>query len=249
MFDLVTGKARHLPSYPALPIVLSTTAQAALATAALLVPALLVAERIPEIPTMLAFVAPPPPPTPEPRPPPLQRRVASPQPAQAHAAQPVREIVGRVEAAAAIGPEPATGDPFGDEADPGEFERGVPGGIAGGVVGGIPEPPPPPPPPPPDRAPIRVGGQIQAPALLYRVEPFYPPPAIQARLQGIVILEALVDREGNVAEVTILRSAGALDREALTAVRQWRYSPLVLNGVRERFILTVTLSFSLESKG
>ena len=247
MFDLVTGKARHLPSHPTLPIVLSTTAQAALATVALLVPALFVAERISKTPTMLAFVAPPPP-APEPPPPPLQRRVAPPQPAQAHAAQPVREIVAPVEAAAEIGPEPGTGDPFGDEAEPGEFEKGVPGGIAGGLVGGIPEPPPPPP-PPPDRAPIRVGGQIQAPALLYRVEPFYPPPAIQARLQGIVILEALVDREGNVAEVKILRSAGALDREALIAVRQWRYSPLVLNGVRERFILTVTLSFSLESKG
>ena len=248
MFDLITGKAKHLPSHATLPIVLSTTAQAAVATAALLVPALFVAERIPEIPTMLAFVAPPPA-APEPPPRPLRRPVEPPQPAQAHAAQQVRESVAPVEAAAVIGSEPATGDPFGDEAEPGEFERGVPGGIAGGLVGGIPEPPPPPPPPPPDRAPIRVGGQIQAPALLYRVEPFYPPPAIQARLQGIVILEALVDREGNVAEVTILRSAGALDREALTAVRQWRYSPLVLNGVRERFILTVTLSFSLESKG
>jgi TonB family protein len=62
-----------------------------------------------------------------------------------------------------------------------------------------------------------------------------------------VILEAIVDRDGAVAEVKVLRSAGALlDREALLAVRQWRYSPLVLNGIPERFILTVTLSFSLQ---
>jgi TonB family protein len=64
-----------------------------------------------------------------------------------------------------------------------------------------------------------------------------------------VILEAIVDRDGTVAEVKVLRSASALlDREALIAVRQWRYTPLVLNGQRERFILTVTLSFNLDIK-
>jgi len=64
-----------------------------------------------------------------------------------------------------------------------------------------------------------------------------------------VILEAIVDRDGTVAEVKVLRSANTLlDREALIAVRQWRYSPLVLNGQRERFVLTVMLSFSLEIK-
>jgi TonB family protein len=50
-----------------------------------------------------------------------------------------------------------------------------------------------------------------------------------------------------VAEVKVLRSASPLlDREALLAVKQWRYSPLVLNGIRERFVLTVTLTFSLD---
>ena len=64
----------------------------------------------------------------------------------------------------------------------------------------------------------------------------------------MVILEAIVDRDGTVAELKVLRSAGVLlDREALLAVRQWRYKPLLLNGIRERFILTVTLSFHLEA--
>ena len=72
--------------------------------------------------------------------------------------------------------------------------------------------------------------------------------AVSARLQGVVILEALVDREGTVADVKVLRSAGSvLDREALIAVRQWRYAPLVLNGQRLRFVVTVILSFSVES--
>jgi protein TonB len=155
------------------------------------------------------------------------------------------ELVAPVEAPKTIEPEPAGEDL--DEGVPGGVEGGVPGGIVGGVIGGLPEPPPPPPPPPAVRGPIRIGGQIQAPTLVRRVEPFYPPTAVDARLQGIVILEAIVDRDGSVAEVKVLRSASPLlDREALLAVKQWRYSPLVLNGIRERFVLTVTLTFSLD---
>jgi len=94
---------------------------------------------------------------------------------------------------------------------------------------------------------VRIGGQIQAPKLVHRVEPYYPPTAVNARLQGIVILEAIVDRDGTVAEIKVLRSANPLlDREAVLAVKQWRYEPLVLNGKPERFVLTVTLSFNLE---
>jgi protein TonB len=120
--------------------------------------------------------------------------------------------------------------------------------VVGGVVGGLPDAPlpPPPPPAPAPRAPVRIGGQIQAPALLHRVEPIYPPFAVNAHLQGVVILEALVDEDGTVAEVKVLRSPNALlDNAALTAVRQWRYSPLLLNGIRTRFVLTVVLSFYL----
>ena len=96
---------------------------------------------------------------------------------------------------------------------------------------------------------MRVGGQIQAPTLIHRVEPYYPPTAVDARLQGVVILEAIVDRDGSVAEVKVLRSVNPLlDREAILAVKQWRYSPLVLNGLRERFVLTVMLSFSIETR-
>ena len=130
---------------------------------------------------------------------------------------------------------------------PGGVEGGIPGGVVGGVVGGLPDVPAPPP-PPPQRGPIRTGGQIETPELVHRVEPYYPPVAVAAHLEGIVILEAIVDRDGTVAELKVLRSGGVLlDREALLAVRQWRYKPLLLNGQRERFILTVTLSFHLEN--
>ena len=245
MFDLVTGKARHLPSHASLPIMFSTIGQATVVSALLVIPALFVAEQIPEIPTMMAFVAPPPPP-PAPPPPPMQRPEPAKPIAQAQPAPSTSELIAPVEAPKSIEPEPA-GAQYLDEGVPGGVEGGVPGGILGGVIGGLPEPPPPPPPAPAARVPVRIGGQIQAPSLIHRVEPFYPPTAVDARLQGIVILEAVVDRDGTVAEVKVLRSANALlDREALLAVRQWRYQPLVLNGQRERFVLTVTLTFSLK---
>jgi protein TonB len=247
MFDLITGKAGHLPSHATLPIVVSTTAQVLAVTTILVVPALFVAEQLPEIPTMMAFVAPPPPP-PAPPPPPMKRPAPAKPVAQAQPVPSTSQQAAPVEAPKTIEPEPA-GPEYVDEGVPGGVEGGVPGGIVGGVVGGLSEPPPPPPPPPATRAPVRVGGQIQAPTLIHRVEPYYPPTAVDARLQGLVILEAIVDRDGKVAEVKVLRSASPLlDREAVLAVKQWRYSPLVLNGQRERFVLTVMLSFNLEIK-
>ena len=97
------------------------------------------------------------------------------------------------------------------------------------------------------RAPVRVGGQIQAPALAKRVEPVYPDIAVNARIRGVVILEALVDKEGRVVEVKVLRTPNQLlDNAAITAVRQWQYRPLILNGLPEPFVLTVVLTFDLQ---
>jgi protein TonB len=129
----------------------------------------------------------------------------------------------------------------------GGVEGGIPGGVIGGFITDLPRPPPPPPPAPVARDPVRVGGDLKAPALVERVEPEYPPLAVRARVQGVVILEALVDREGRVESVRVLRSIPLLDNAAIAAVRQWRYSPLMLNGQPERFVLTVTLSFSLSA--
>lgn len=147
---------------------------------------------------------------------------------------------------------PESLDEEGFEGVPGGVEGGIPGGVVGGVVGGLMAeipPPPPPPPAPVSRAPVRTGGNLQAPALLKRVEPIYPPMAVQAFITGTAILEATVDENGAVEDVKVLRSASAiLDRAALEAVRQWQYEPLLLNGIRTRFILTVVLSFNLKQK-
>jgi protein TonB len=240
MFDLVTGKATHIPSQPAAPIVVSTLLQAAIVSAVLL-PALFLTGALPEPQMMMAFVAaPPPPPPPPPAPAPPKTTETKP-PSSTRPVMVTQEPAAPLEPPSDIGAEALQAD---DEGVPGGVEGGVPGGVPGGVVGGLPEVPPPP--PPVRRDPVRVGGQIQEPKLLKRVEPIYPPVAVSAHVQGVVILEAIVDREGVVEEVRVLRSANSLlDRAAIDAVRQWQYSPVILNGRPERFILTVVLSFNL----
>lgn len=101
------------------------------------------------------------------------------------------------------------------------------GGIVGGLISERPPPPLPPPPTPPAavaRDPVRIGGELKAPALIERVEPEYPPFAVRAQVQGVVILEAIVDGHGRVEDVRVLRSIPLLDKAAVAAVRRWRYS-------------------------
>ena len=90
---------------------------------------------------------------------------------------------------------------------------------------------------------MRIGGNLSAPALVKRVEPIYPDVALMAKVGGMVILEAVVGADGSVESVKMLRSVKFLDNAALEAVKQWKYSPLILNGVPTPFVLTVTLNF------
>ena len=93
--------------------------------------------------------------------------------------------------------------------------------------------------------PVRVGGSIKAPTQLSKVQPVYPAEAQAARVQGIVILEATIGVDGRVADAKVLRSVPLLDQAALDAVRQWVYTPTLLNGVPVPVIMTVTVTFNL----
>jgi protein TonB len=124
----------------------------------------------------------------------------------------------------------------------GGVEGGVPGGVVGGVVGGLPEAPPPPPP----AAPVRVGGNIKPPKKIKDVKPTYPAIAQSARVQGIVIIEATIGPTGKVTDAKVLRSQPLLDQAALAAVRQWEFTPTLLNGVPVPVIMTVTVQFTLQ---
>jgi TonB family protein len=123
-------------------------------------------------------------------------------------------------------------------------------------------PPPPPPPPPPRRpsppsppatvsgrlaggVPVRVGGAIKEPRKLKQVNPAYPEIAKSARVQGVVIMECTIGPEGKVTDVKVLRGIPLLDAAAVDAVRQWEYTPTLLNGVPVPVIMTVTVNFRL----
>ena len=104
---------------------------------------------------------------------------------------------------------------------------------------------PPAPPPPAPRAPVRIGGIIRQPTKTVDVPPIYPPMAIAARVDGTVIIEAVIDTNGRVQSARVLRSIPLLDTAALTAVGQWSYTPSLLNGVPVPVIMTVTVTFKL----
>jgi len=118
---------------------------------------------------------------------------------------------------------------------------GIPGGTPGGIVGGI----APPPPPPPPAAPVRVGGDIKEPKKIKDVKPVYPQIAQTAKIQGIVIIEATIGKDGSVKDAKVLRSQAMLDQAALDAVRQWKFTPTLLNGQPVEVIMTVTVNFTL----
>jgi periplasmic protein TonB len=114
-------------------------------------------------------------------------------------------------------------------------------------VGSISTPVDPPPPPAP-QAPIRLHSGIRAPQRLVDVRPIYPAIAHSAHVQGVVIIEATIDEHGDVIRAQVLRSIPLLDGAALGAVRQWRFSPTLLNGVAVPIVMTVTVNFTLTDR-
>jgi len=92
---------------------------------------------------------------------------------------------------------------------------------------------------------LRVGGAITAPLKLVDVPPVYPPDAVAARITGTVTIEAVIDAGGNVTSARVLKGVPMLDDAALAAVRQWKYTPTVVDGMPVSVIMTVTSTFSL----
>jgi periplasmic protein TonB len=201
-------------------------------------------DKLPQVPSMMAFVAAAPAPSPPPPPPPPAAKAVK--AAQTPKPAPTTGPTFTVPSEIPVGIQPESGIDLGDEGGVvGGVEGGIPGGVLGGILGGMINEAPPPPPPPPPAKPRRVGGDIQAPALVHRVEPEYPGAAVAGKISGTVILEATVNEAGAVTDVTVLRSILLLDQAAVKAVKQWRYQPLILNGQPAPFILVVTLTFTL----
>lgn len=138
-------------------------------------------------------------------------------------------------------------DPTPDEPEPVreiEPEESLPDVVPDDVIFGVPDAPPA---PVEDTGPIRVGGQIKEPRKIHEVKPIYPEIARKARMEGVVILEITVDKQGNVRDVKILRSLPmGLTEAAVEAVKQWKYEPSTLNGRPVEVLVTVTVTFRLQ---
>lgn len=138
---------------------------------------------------------------------------------------------------------------------------GVVGGVVGGKVGGevggtgtgtegtgsggveapvekAPEPVP--------NVPLRVGGDVKAPVTSRRVEPEYTETARAARVAGVVVVEAIIDKQGNVDAVKVVKDLPmGLGAEAVKAVKQWKFKPGTLNGEPVAVIFNLTVNFKL----
>jgi protein TonB len=131
------------------------------------------------------------------------------------------------------------------------FDEGtIAAGSVDGLIGGLgmsalsPEALPPTPVAPPE--PIRPGGVIKPPARIKYVAPDYSAIARANRIQGVVIIEAVIGIDGKVQDARVLRGVmPLLDRDALQAVREWEYTPTLLNGRPTPVIMTVTVRFTL----
>jgi periplasmic protein TonB len=181
-------------------------------------------------------VAPPPPPPPPPAAASAAARVAKP---VVHSAPiDTSRLIAPIEVPDQIKPEQSL-DLGVEGGVPGGVEGGVPGGVVGGIVGGLPAAPPPP------AKVVRIGGNVVAPKPIKQVSPVYPQLAAAARITGTVVIEAHVGTDGRVLTADVMRGVPLLNDAAVTAVRQWRYKPLLLNGVPTEFILNVTVTFNL----
>jgi len=93
---------------------------------------------------------------------------------------------------------------------------------------------------------VRVGGKIRPPTKTKNVTPEYPAAAKAARVQGVVIIEAVIGADGKVADAKVLRSVPDLDGAAVAAVKQWEFTPTLLNGKPVPVVMTVTVNFKLK---
>jgi protein TonB len=121
---------------------------------------------------------------------------------------------------------------------------GVPGGQMGGVIGGIISSAPIVPKiATPQR--IRVSQGVTQGMIIRRVQPSYPPLARQARIQGPVVLQAEIGKDGSIQNLHLISGHPMLAPAAIEAIKQWKYKPYILNGEPVEVETTITFNFTL----
>jgi protein TonB len=217
--------------------------QACLVGVLVLVP-LLFTEALPKAQLMTLLVAPPPPPPPPPPP------AAAP----VHVVKQIQTdiINGQLRTPTKI-PEKVQMIKE-DEAPPpvmsasgvvGGVPGGVPGGQMGGVIGGIISSTPVAVPKVATPQRVRVSQGVTQGLLVRKVQPAYPPLARQARIQGTVLLQAEISKDGTIENLHLISGHPMLAPAAIEAVKQWRYKPYILNGEPVEVETQITVNFTL----
>jgi protein TonB len=201
---------------------------------------LIFTEALPKQQLMTFLVAPPPPPPPPPPP------AAAP----VHVVKPQTELDnGQLRTPTAI---PKKIEMIKeDEAPPstagvmGGVPGGVPGGAMGGVLGSVIGNVPAAVPKVATPTRVRVSQGVSQGLLIHKVQPTYPPLARQARVQGTVVLTAVIGKDGSIQNLRVLSGHPMLSGSALEAVKQWRYKPYYLNGEPVEVETTINVNFTL----
>ncbi|HYG98263.1 MAG TPA: energy transducer TonB [Terriglobales bacterium] len=223
--------------------VLSFSLQTLAVTILVLLP-LIFTEAIPLTPeSMTNLVAPPPPPPPPPpaaqAAPQVQETAAVTETDELRVPVKIPEKIAMIrEAPAAAAGAPPTGVVGGV---PGGVAGGQMGGVIGGVIGATPTAVP------KIAAPnkVRISQGVSEGLLQKQVKPTYPSLAKQARIQGQVVLQAVIGKDGKVQNLQVVSGHPMLAGAALDAVKQWRYKPYFLNGEPVEVETNITVNFSL----
>lgn len=240
MFDeLVESSAVKKKTNKSWAVTLSVIFQSLVLFVLILIP-LIYTQALPKAMLSTLLIAPPPPPPPPP----------PPQTAPVKIIKPVARLLtqGKLMAPRAIPKDVAV---FKEAELPPEppAGSGVMGGLGGGDIlgglGGGSSASAPPPPPPKALSRIKLGGQVQAAKIVAQPQPVYPALARQARIQGNVVLHAIIDKDGRVGQLEVVSGHPLLVQSALDAVKQWRYQPTQLNGDPVEVDTTITVSFVL----
>ena len=222
---------------------LSFVLQVLLVGVLILIP-LIYTEALPKQQLMTFLVAPPPPPPPPPPPAAVPIKVVKQiqsdlSNGQLRTPPKIPEKVQMIKEEEAPPPVMASGGVVGG------VPGGIPGGQMGGVIGGIISSTPVAVPKVATPARVRVSQGVSSGLLIKKVQPNYPPLARQARIQGQVLLQAQISKDGSIENLSLISGHPMLAPAAIEAVKQWRYKPYMLNGEPVAVDTQVVVNFTL----
>jgi protein TonB len=221
---------------------LSFLFQIALVGILVLIP-LLFTEALPKTQLMTFLVAPPPPPPPPPPPAAVMKVVKQVQTdivnGQLRTPTKIPEKVQMIKEDEAPPPVMSASGVVGG------VPGGVPGGQMGGVIGGIISSAPVAVPKVATPQRIRVSQGVTQGMIIRKIQPAYPPLARQARIQGPVVLQAEIGKDGSITNLRLISGHPMLAPAAIEAIKQWKYKPYILNGEPVEVETTITFNFTL----